>query len=217
MILRDAAEVRERLHLRPPAGVADAALVDVLARTGVLLDGHFVLQSGAHSPTFIRFDRLGWDRSAVREVARWLLAHLGPLEPGAVVLCPESAGFLLGEAVAAEAGAALAVVRVDERRRPTDRLRREVQLEGRSVVVVNDVATTGSGLLALADVAGRHGARVGAALVLAALQAGAVEAALRRRAIRGEWLAAAAWPTFAEADCPLCARGAPSMAAAELN
>ena len=210
-------EIRDMVVVSPRRGLPEL-LFRALADTGALLRGHFGLHGGKHTEYFIRFRALSRDRTLLGLVADHLVARV---EPGvATVIVPESAGFFLGDAIATRLGATVAVARTDLQRRPGRTLFNGAVHRGDSVLVVNDVVTTGTSLEPLLDLAADRGAVVAGVLVFGALDGQGFRAVLNRRVIPGEHLLAAGpmW-TLHEADqCPACARGLiPLMPAAELN
>ncbi|MBX3465524.1 MAG: hypothetical protein KF878_01330 [Planctomycetes bacterium] len=214
----DREELAERLTVEPN-GVPAAALLDVVAATGALLQGHFALQSGHHAPYFLRFAQIGRDRAAVEQVARWLLgASHPPLGLELTVLSPESAGFALGHAVAVELRASLATARIDLRRRPLGLPLRAGRLTpGRPVVVVNDVATTAASLERLLALAEAAGCQVIGVYLFGLVEPDAAKAMLAARALPMTWLVSARWRAVLPPACEACHAGAPLLAASEFN
>ena len=210
-------EIRDMVVVSPRRGLPEL-LFRALADTGALLRGHFGLHGGKHTEYFIRFRALSRDRTLLGLVADHLVARVeGEV---ATVIVPESAGFFLGDAIATRLGATVAVARTDLQRRPGRTLFNGAVHRGDSVLVVNDVVTTGTSLEPLLDLAADRGAVVAGVLVFGALDGPGFRAVLNRRVIPGEHLLEAGpmW-TLHEADqCPACARGLiPLMPAAELN
>ena len=119
---------------------------DVLAEfraAGALLEGHFILSSGLHSPRYLQCARVLMDpRRASRlaealaeSIAADLRARIG------IVVSPAMGGVIIGH----EMGRALGVEAVfAERPAGTFELRRGFRLEpGQKVLLVEDVVTTG--------------------------------------------------------------------------
>lgn len=210
-------EIRDVVVVSPRRGLPDM-LFRALADTGALLRGHFGLYGGKHTEYFIRFRALSRDQELLHQVADHLVARV---EPGVdTVIVPESAGFFLGDAIASRLGATVAVARTDLQRRPGRTLFNGAVHRGDSVLVVNDVVTTGASLEPLLDLAADRGARVAGVLVFGALDGPGFRAVLNRREIPGEHLVEAgpAWTQHDPDACPACARGViPLMPAAELN
>jgi len=210
-------EIRDVVVVSPRRGLPEL-LFRALADTGALLRGHFGLYGGKHTEYFIRFRALSRDRELLGQVADHLVARV---EPGvATVIVPESAGFFLGDAIAQRLNATVAVARTDLQRRPGRTLFNGAVHRGDSVLVVNDVVTTGTSLEPLLDLAADRGATVAGVLVFGALDGPGFRAVLNRRGVPGEHLleAGPAWQLALPDQCPACARGlVPLVPAAELN
>lgn len=154
---------------RPPVSVSTEArlhallgdpdvIVDLLARPGVLRAGHFRLLSGLHADRFVAFSRLVDDENALDVIAGWLAASVAPWRPH-VVVAPSTAGVALGSALGRRLGAPLELASLDSDGRPIGLLGNPT-LSGRRVLLVNDVVTTGDGMVALAEVVRAAGAEV---------------------------------------------------------
>jgi orotate phosphoribosyltransferase len=214
--LKSIAEVRQHLVVDARSPVA-ASLLEIVADCGVLLKGHFGLQSGNHSEYFVRFAQIGRDRDAIARVAQHLLDELGRINFD-VVLCPESGGYFLGQAIAERAGAKLGVSAINALRQPSHVLRRGEIPEGASVLIANDVVTTGHSLVPLIDAtAGVCGTRIAAVATFASLRPQQFSRFRADRGLAGAHLVSATWPTFAPVDCPICRTHESLVPAAELN
>ena len=119
---------------------------DILAefRTAdALLEGHFVLSSGLHSPRYLQCARVLMDPSRASRLAS-TLAHRLPLEVRsqvALVVSPAMGGIIIGH----EMGRSLGLPAIFlERPSGTFELRRGFRIErGQKVLLVEDVVTTG--------------------------------------------------------------------------
>ncbi len=177
---------------------------DVLAlfrRSGALLEGHFRLSSGLHSPGYLQ-SALVLQHPA--EAAR-LGAALADRLRGAgstAVLSPALGGIVIGYEVARALGVrALFAERQDGRLT----LRRGFALDpGDRVVVVEDVVTTGLSTRETIEVARQAGATVVAAGAIVDRSGGRAELGVPLSALLPMSL-----PTYEEAFCPLCAQGVP--------
>jgi orotate phosphoribosyltransferase len=187
-----------------------------IARNRVLLEGHFELQSGRHSGLFVRFAGLGWDDQVMARLVPVLVESAGR-RPGErlTVLAPESAGLLLGRAVAEHLGAELAVAAIDHQRRPLSALRHGRIPAGGRILVTNDVITTGRSLEALLSFPNTE--LVGL-LSFAALSTDPVRAIEKRYGVHPQWLVTGTWSTFDPSSCPQCASNSePVVPAGEFN
>jgi orotate phosphoribosyltransferase len=170
---------------------------------GALLQGHFLLSSGLHSPRYLQCARVLMDPVlATRlgaELAEMLRPLLGGSAPGAVV-APALGGVLVAHEVARAFGCRGLFT---EREDGAMTLRRGFTLEpGEPVVVVEDVITTGGSTReVMAAVAARSGTVV-AVGSLVDRSGGRVDLGVPRRSLLELEV-----PTYAAEGCPLCATG----------
>jgi orotate phosphoribosyltransferase len=169
-----------------------------------VLDGHFLLSSGLHSPRYVQCARVLMDPVlATRlgaDLARALESALGAPRPTAVV-----APALGGVIVAHEVARALGVRGLfTERQDGAMTLRRGFVLEpGEGVVVVEDAITTGKSTREVIDAVRAREARVVAVGSLVDRSVGGeVDFGVPRRSLLRIDV-----PTWDAAACPLCAEG----------
>jgi orotate phosphoribosyltransferase len=119
---------------------------DVLAEfraAGALLEGHFILSSGLHSPAYLQCARVLMDPARASRLAAALAASIpGELRSRiGIVVSPAMGGVIIGH----EMGRALGVEAVFvERPQGVFELRRGFRLApGQKVLLVEDVVTTG--------------------------------------------------------------------------
>jgi len=210
--IRDEQTVRSLL-LRNASNPAlpDSVWKDV-AEAGALLRGHFALMSGEHSEHFLRFSQIGRNLEMTARFADLLIDRTGPSAAlkDAKVLCSESAGIFLAEAIARRSGAKLAVTRIDAQRRPVDDFLVDGVETGERVVVACDVITKGNSLRRLLEVASARGGRLSGILTFATLKPRELSEVLRERDLWGNWLfeaSTAAWVTTPAEACPRCRDG----------
>ncbi|MEN3331257.1 MAG: orotate phosphoribosyltransferase [Blastocatellia bacterium] len=167
--------------------------------TGALLEGHFQLTSGMHSPRYLQCalvlqypERAAW-------IGRQLAAHFRDKAISAVV-APAIGGII----VAHEAARGLGVRALfSERENGVMTLRRGFRLEaGERVLVVEDVVTTGGSTRETIDAVTRAGGLVIGAGSVVDRSAGAVDIGVRRVA-----LLTLDVPAYDPAACPLCEQG----------
>lgn len=120
----------------------DEALAEFRA-AGALLEGHFILSSGLHSPRYLQCARVLMDPMRAGRLAAALAATL-PRDLRAaieIVVSPAMGGVIIGH----EMGRALGVEALFvERPTGTFELRRGFRLkDGQKVLLVEDVVTTG--------------------------------------------------------------------------
>ncbi|MBV9881518.1 MAG: orotate phosphoribosyltransferase [Sphingomonadaceae bacterium] len=142
---------------------------DILAEfraAGALLEGHFILSSGLHSPRYLQCARVLMDPARASRLAEAIAATI-PAELRArieVVVSPAMGGVIIGH----EMGRALGVEAVFvERPQGVFELRRGFRLEpGQKVLLVEDVVTTGLSSREAMRAVGEAGGEVIAAAAL---------------------------------------------------
>jgi orotate phosphoribosyltransferase len=171
----------------------------LLRETGALLDGHFRLSSGLHSPGYVQCARLLEHPRNAKAIGTALATKLVSLKPAKIV-APALGGVIIGYTVAD----ALDVPSVfTERKEGAMTLRRGFRIEaGEPVVIVEDVVTTGKSTRETAAVIEQHGGRVAgfASILNRSGKPNPFDAPY-------ESLLSLALDTFDESACPLCASG----------
>jgi orotate phosphoribosyltransferase len=169
--------------------------------TAALLEGHFRLSSGLHADRYLQCARLLMWPDRAETAGRELAAKLAEF-PAAAVIAPAMGGLIIGHEVAR----ALKIPFIfAERQDGTFTLRRGFRLApGDSVVVVEDVFTTGKSTREVIDLISASGARAVAAgsIVNRGLAPGALGVPSRS-------LLSLDVPAWSEAECPLCRKGMP--------
>src|SRR6185436_9784763 len=135
-------------------------LLALFRERGAVLDGHFVLSSGLHSPRYVQCARVLMDPELATRLGAALAEELRPVltaRPGAVV-APALGGVLVAHEVARGLGCRGLFT---ERQDGVMTLRRGFALEeGEPVVVVEDAVTTGGSTREVMEVVRARGARV---------------------------------------------------------
>ncbi len=179
------------------------ALLRLFAERGALLEGHFLLTSGLHSPRYLQCARVLMDPVLATRLGAELAERIRPLlggAPAGAVVAPALGGVLVAHEVARALGCRGLFT---ERQDGTMTLRRGFTLEpGEPVIVVEDVITTGGSTREVMDAVGARGARVVAAGSLVDRSGGKVDLGVPRRSLLE--LEVPAYPADA---CPLCAAG----------
>ena len=178
-------------------------VLDVFRRVGALLEGHFKLSSGLHSPGYLQSALvLQYPREA-ETLGAALAEAVRPLAPD-VVMSPALGGIVIGQEVAR----ALDVPAIfAERQDGAMTLRRGFTLApGARVLVVEDVVTTGGSTRETMDVAMRAGGVVVGAGSIIDRSGGNQGLAVPYSA-----LAQVAFPTYQPDACPLCAAGSTAI------
>jgi orotate phosphoribosyltransferase len=172
-------------------------------QSGALLEGHFRLTSGLHSPGYLQCALVLQDPARAGAIGRAIGDLVRPLGV-TVVLSPALGGIVIGH----EVGRALGVRAIfAERQDGRLHLRRGFTLDASDrVLVVEDVVTTGGSTRETLDVARAAGAAtVGAAAL--------VDRSSTRTGLGVPFhaLLQITLPTYQPDACPLCAQGVPVM------
>jgi orotate phosphoribosyltransferase len=176
-------------------------LLDLFRSAGALLEGHFLLTSGLHSPRYLQCARVLMDPVAATRLGAALATSLEAVlrEPPGAVVAPALGGVIVAHEVARGLGCRALFT---ERQEKKMTLRRGFSiLDGEGVVVVEDVITTGGSTREVMDVVRASGGRV---LAVGSLvnRGGEVDLGVPMRS-----LLAIDAPTYAADACPLCAQG----------
>jgi len=178
-------------------------VVERFRRTGALLEGHFVLTSGLHSPQYLQCALVLQHPAEAEAFGRAIAEQFGA---GGVetVAAPAIGGIIIGWEVAR----ALNVRSIwTEREEGRMTLRRGFGVRpGERVLVVEDVITTGGSTRETCDALRAAGALVVGAASIIDRSGGRSDVGVPRVA-----LATLEVPAVAPADCPLCAAGVPAV------
>ncbi|HEX8668862.1 MAG TPA: orotate phosphoribosyltransferase [Allosphingosinicella sp.] len=140
-----------------------------------LLEGHFILSSGLHSPRYLQCARVLMDPMRASRLASALVATMPRELRGRIqaVVSPAMGGIIAGHEVARALGVEAMFV---ERPTGTFELRRGFRLDaGREVLLVEDVVTTGLSSREAIAAIGEAGGRVIAAAALVDRSNGAAD------------------------------------------
>jgi len=178
------------------------AILEEFRDAGALLDGHFLLSSGRHSPVYFQCALVLQDPRRAEDLCG-RLARAFADDRVETVLAPAVGGIIVAHEVARALGArAIFAERAGDRMT----LRRGFALSaGERVLLVEDVVTTGGSLREVRHVAEDAGAEV---VAVAAL----VDRTGERDAGFGMPLTALVCidaPTYVPEDCPQCREGLP--------
>ena len=186
--------------MSPPVA---GSILDTFRRVGALLEGHFRLTSGLHSPGYLQC-ALVLQHPAQAEAMGAAIADRVRALGARAVLSPALGGIVIGQ----EVGRALGVRAIfAERQEGTLTLRRGFSLaSGEKVLVVEDVIMTGGSTRETIEVARAAGAEVvGAASIIDRSPAG--------QALDVPYVALArlSFSTYDPASCPLCQSGSAAV------
>ena len=179
---------------------ADAVL-NVFRRVGALLEGHFRLTSGLHSPGYLQCALVLQHPREAELCGAAIGERVRSLQPQ-TVLSPALGGIVIGQ----EVGRALGIRAIfAERQNGSLTLRRGFALSpGERVLVVEDVITTGGSTRETIDVARAAGAEVVGAAAIVDRSGGQ-----QRIDVPFHALATISLPTYQPESCPMCAAGQP--------
>lgn len=176
--------------------------LDVLAllnKTGALLQGHFRLSSGLHSPNYVQCAVLLQHPRNARPLGEALAKLIRSTRPQKIV-APAMGGLIIGYTVAESLDVPMVFT---ERRDGEMTLRRGFKInQGERIVIIEDVVTTGKSTRETAAVVAKNGGLV--------FGYGSI---LNRSGKDNpfdhpyESLLTLALETWQEAACPLCAKG----------
>ncbi len=179
--------------------MTESDLLALFRRSGALLEGHFRLSSGLHSPGYLQCALvLQYPRDA-EAIGRALGERVRSLGATAV-LSPALGGIVIGQEVvrALDVRALFA-----ERQDRTLTLRRGFALSPEDhVLVVEDVVTTAGSTRETMGVARQAGATIAGACSIVDRSGGTHGLDIPYAALLPMHL-----PTYAESDCPLCKQG----------
>ena len=198
--LSEASRVQKVYSAPMPPATPDAIL-DLFRRAGALLEGHFRLTSGLHSPGYLQC-ALVLQHPAEAEACGAAIAERVRALGAQAVLSPAIGGIVIGHEVARALGVRAMFA---ERQEGKLALRRGFSLtRGERVLVVEDVVTTGGSTRETIAVARDAGAKVVGAASIIDRSGGQQGLDVPFHA-----LAAVSFPTYQADGCPLCASGQP--------
>jgi len=176
-------------------------LLDLYRQSGALLEGHFRLTSGLHSPGYLQCALVLQHPPHAEALGRAIADRVRELR-ATVVLSPALGGVVIGH----EVGRALGVRAIfAERQEGRLSLRRGFTLAPTDrVLVVEDVMTTGGSTRETIDVAKAAGGQVVGTASIVDRSGGTI-----RFDVPFASLLEIALPTYDPAACPLCAEGLP--------
>ncbi len=176
-------------------------LLDLFRRCSALLEGHFRLSSGLHSPGYLQCALVLQHPQHAEMLGRMLGERVIDLRP-TTILSPALGGLIIGHEVARAVGARALFA---EREDGNLRLRRGFSLaDAERVLVVEDVVTTGGSTRETIQVATAAGAQVVAAAAIVDRSGGKAVLDVPLHS-----LLTLSLPTYDPEACPLCAPGLP--------
>jgi orotate phosphoribosyltransferase len=178
-------------------------VIERFKRTGALLDGHFILTSGKHSPTYLQCALVLQYPEEAEAFARAIAEQFADQNVETVV-APAIGGIILGWEVARALGARSIWAERDDGRMT---LRRGFSVRpGERVLVVEDVITTGGSTRETIETLQRAGAIVIGAASIMDRSGGRADVGVPLVA-----LATVDVPAVAPETCPQCDEGTPAI------
>ena len=191
----------QKVYSAPMPPVTAEAILDLFRRVGALLEGHFRLTSGLHSPGYLQCALVLQHPAEAETCGAAIAGRVRGLGVQAV-LSPAIGGLVIGHEVARALGVRAMFA---ERQEGRLTLRRGFSLTpGERVLVVEDVVTTGGSTRETIDVARVAGAKVIGAASIIDRSGGQQGLDVPFHA-----LATVTFPTYQADACPLCASGQP--------
>jgi orotate phosphoribosyltransferase len=181
--------------------MAEADPAALLRRVGALMDGHFRLTSGRHSPAYVEKFRLLEDPQASERLCR-LIADRFRDDGPQLVAGPTTGGIIVSHVVARLLGVRGIFAEKAKGGREFGRGFRIAS--GERTLVVDDVLTTGGSVREVIEAVRRAGGEPIGVGVLVDRSAGRVDFGLPLFACVELDL-----PTYQEGACPLCEAGLP--------
>ena len=176
-------------------------VLDLFRRSGALLEGHFRLTSGLHSPGYLQCALVLALPESAEALGRALADRVRGVR-ATVVLSPAIGGIVIGHEVARALGVRALFA---ERQDGQLTLRRGFTLSERDrVLVVEDVLTTGGSTRETMDVAKAAGAQIVGAASIVNRSGGTIKFDVPLESLLDYSL-----PTYEPEKCPLCAKGLP--------
>ena len=170
----------------------------VLKDLKVLLQGHFVLNSGLHSEFYFQKFRILENPDATTRMCGIIADHFRST-PVDWVVGPTTGGTVIAFEVARQLGARTAIAEEHESRRV---IRRGYNIAGKNALVVDDVLTTGKSLVETIEAVKDKGANVAGVAVLIDRSAKKMTFdyfAVYRKVVQN----------FTQEECPLCRNNVP--------
>jgi len=179
--------------------MTEAEVRQLFVETGAILEGHFLLTSGLHSPLYVeKFQVLQYPQHTAALCKA--LADRFASEPVELVIGPITGGILLAHEVGKNLGTR-AIFTERENGRMT--LRRGFVIKpGERVLIVEDIITTGGSVQEVLEVVREHGGIPVGVGILVDRSGGTVDFGIPHQALLNLTV-----ETYQADACPLCASG----------
>ena len=139
-------------------------ILEIFRSTGALLEGHFILTSGRHSDTYFQCAKVLQHPEYLTLFSRFISDHFEDYKIDTVI-SPAIGGIVVGTDVGRQLGVKTIFT---ERKDGIMKLRRGFEIEkGESILIVEDVLTTGGSIKELIEIVKRNNGKiVGVGLVV---------------------------------------------------
>lgn len=178
-------------------------ILEIFRKTGVLMEGHFILTSGRHSAHYLQCARIFQYPNYGEQIANIL----------AQAFCEDNIDMVIGPAIggiilAYEVGRVLGVQTLfAERENGVMALRRGFEIpQGSNVLVVEDVVTTGGSVKEVIELVNKSGSNVVGVGSVVDRSNGKVDFGCKFKAVISLEV-----PSFEKDECPLCRQGLPAV------
>jgi len=132
-------------------------VIEIFKKTGALLEGHFILTSGYHSPHYFQCAKVLQYPEYMELICSHIADHFSNYNFDTVI-SPAVGGILVGQEVARQLGLRFIFV---EKEQGKLALRRGFQIPlGEKILVVEDVVTKGGRVQETLDIVHEHGGQV---------------------------------------------------------
>ena len=181
--------------------MSDQMITDLLKKTGVIMEGHFLLTSGRHSSRFLQCSQLLQYPEYAGSICR-LMAEPFRDKAVEVVIGPAMGGVILAYELARTLGAKALYAEPSEDKMI---LRRGFRIEaGEKVLVVEDAVTTGGSVQKVIDLLKSCEAEIIGVAVIVDRSAGDLNFGVSTKALLKMQI-----ESFEPETCPLCQAGQP--------
>lgn len=195
-------------------------IYELFKEKGALLEGHFLLSSGLHSPTYLQCAKVLQYPDVAEQLCRQLAGSFK--DKVDVVISPAIGGIVVGQEVARALKVKAIFAERAEGPPPNQRragkmvLRRGFELkEGENVLVVEDVVTTGGSLKEIIKLAKEKGCNIVGAGMLVDRSGGKVDFGVYpvrkgfSNGVEKTALLTLEIQNYPKESCPLCKNGIP--------
>ena len=132
-------------------------LIEIFQKTGALLEGHFILTSGQHSPTYFQCAKVLQYPEYLQKFSNEIVNHFQDIDID-IVITPAVGGIVLGTEIGRQLNKQTVFA---EREQGVMTLRRGFEITPESnVLVIEDVITTGGSVNEILELVRDSGAKV---------------------------------------------------------